>query len=91
MQKTKTTELLELSLLQFFQGFRRVYIGDQAMSSSKVCYRWRVLLFSFFLFVLLFFKKLPSFILTICVHAHVYLSARACLRVHFWVCIFGVM
>lgn len=33
---TKGTELLELAFLRFFHEFRRVYIGDHAMSSSKV-------------------------------------------------------
>jgi len=39
-------EKLNLAVLQFFQQFRKVYIGEQAQRSSKVFF----ILFYFFIF-----------------------------------------
>ena len=30
---------MELSYLSFFDQFRKIYVGDQAQKTSKVCYR----------------------------------------------------
>lgn len=32
----RSKQRLDLAILSFFQSFRRVYVGDQAMHSSKV-------------------------------------------------------
>ena len=34
----RSKQRLDLAILSFFQNFRRVYVGDQAMHSSKVAF-----------------------------------------------------